>query len=413
MRRNFAILTALLTLPGIVCGDAVTDWNQAFLRAVQNETTPPCLASRNPAILHIAIYDAVNAVTRTHQPYCFKGQADGEVSLEAAASGAAHQVAIFLYPSRGADFDTLLTNSLRGVTNETSRAIGLQLGRQAADAILALRSDDGASTTVAYIPSNTPGRWRRTPPFFRPPELPQWRLLKPFAMTNTAQFRPAPPPALDSPRYAEELNEVKRLGGLSRTERTAEQTQIAHFWSDFSYTVTPPGHWNDIARDITSKRKPSLVETARLFALLNIATADSAILCWDAKYEYDFWRPVTAISRADEDGNAATVAVMDWLPLLPTPAHPEYPSGHSTFSGAAAAVLTSVIGSEDVSFSVGCDALPGVNRSYENLWTCAKEISMSRIYGGIHFLSAGANGLKAGRLTGEFVVGSHLQPLPP
>lgn len=385
----------------------VTEWNEVFLQAVRNETTPPCLASRNLAILHIAIYDAANAVTRTHQPYCFKAQVDGKASPEAAASAAAHQVAITLYPSRRADFDALLTKTLAVITNEPSRTSGVQLGRRAADALLTLRRDDGATTTVPYIPSDEPGRWRRTPPFYRPPELPQWRSLKPFAMTNGAQFRP-PPPALDSVRYAEDVNEVKRLGGRSSPIRTPEQTQIARFWSDFSYTVTPPGHWNDIARSIVRERKLSLAENARLFALLNMAMADSAIACWDAKYAYDYWRPVTAIQQAQKDGNAATDPDPGWQPLLPTPAHPEYPSGHSTFSGAAATVLARVFGSDRVSFGVGCDALPGVTRRYRSFWTCAEEIGRSRIYAGIHFDSACREGLSAGRVLAEHAMKNYM-----
>lgn len=402
-------MAALLpTFNPSVFADVVTDWNKVFLQAVRNETTPPCLASRNLAILQIAIYDAVNAVTRSYQPYCFKTQADGENSPEVAASAAAHQVAVSLFPSRQADFDALLRNTLAAITNEVAKANGVRLGKQAANAILALRRDDGAGTTVPYIPSDEPGRWRRTPPFFRPPELPQWRLLKPFAMTNHTQFRPPPPPALDSAGYAADVNEVKRLGGTDSTERTSEQALIAQFWSDFSYTATPPGHWNDIARAVTLSRKLALEDSARLFALLNIAMADSAIMCWDAKYAYDYWRPVTGIQQAARDGNAATEADADWTPLLPTPAHPEYPSGHSTFSGTAAAVLASYFGTDEVDFAVGCDLLPGVTRRFKSFQVAAEEIGQSRIYAGIHFQSACRNGLVAGRELGEYVASNRL-----
>ncbi len=410
-RAILAVLFVLLGLPGNIQGDVVTDWNEVFLRAIQNETTHPCLASRNLAILHIAIFDAVNAVGQTHQPYCFNAQGVAGASVEGAAATSAHRVAVQLYPSLRADFDALLTKSLVGITNELARTHGIRLGQQAAEAILTIRRDDGASTTVPYIPSDEPGRWRRTPPLLRPPELPQWRFVTPFAMTNITRFRPAGPPALDSAIYAKDVNQVKVIGAMNSTNRTQEQTQIARFWSDFSYTVTPPGHWNDIARSIVRNRKLSLEENARVFALLNIAMADAAIVCWDAKYQYDFWRPVTAIQQGDRDGNPDTDADRQWESLLPTPPFPEYPSGHSTFSGTAAAVLAQVFGSDHVSFTVGCDALPEVMRSYESLSACAEEIGMSRIYGGIHFHSADMDGRKAGAALGKYVATTQLLPV--
>ncbi len=357
--RNLALLTMLQGLPAMLWANTVADWNEAFLCAVRTETTPPCLASRNLAILHIAIYDAVNAIKPGHQSYCFKERAENGTSPEAAASGAAHEVAISLYPSSRADFDTVLTNSLVSVTNATAKTNGLRLGRAAAKAILAMRRNDGASTTVPYLPSNEPGRWRRTPPLYRPPELPQWRFLKPFAMTSAAQFRPPGPPALAGTRYAADVNEVERMGVKASKTRTADQTEIARFWSDFSYTVTTPGHWNDIARIIARQRNMSIEAEARLFALLNIALADAAIVCWDGKYAFDFWRPITAISHADSDDNPDTAPDPGWDSLIVTPPFPEYPSGHSVFSGAAATVLAEVLGADKVSFTVGCDALPG------------------------------------------------------
>ena len=291
-----------------------------------------------------------------------------------------------------------------------ARTSGIVLGQQAADAILELRRDDGTSTTIPYIPSDEPGHWRRTPPFFRPPECPQWQFLKPFAITNATRFRPAGPPQLDSARYAQDVEEVRRLGGKNSTNRTSEQSLIARFWSDFSYTVTPPGHWNDIARSIMLQRKDSLAENARAFALLNIAMADAGIVCWDTKYAFDFWRPVTAIHEADRDGSPETKPDPQWESFLPSPAFPEYTSGHSTFSGAAATVLAHIYGSDKVSFTVGCDALPGVMRSYESLWTCAEEIGQSRIYAGIHFPSSCKNGLLSGRSLAEYVFKNCLLP---
>ena len=273
------------------------------------------------------------------------------------------------------------------------------------------RGSDGSGTTVPYVPSTAPGAWRRTPPFFRPPELPQWPYVEPFALTNGAQFRPPGPPSLNSSQYAAEVNQVKALGGINSTNRTAEQTLIARFWSDFSYTVTPPGHWNQIAQNVMTNRPTTLVESARLFALLNIAMADAGIVVWDSKYIYNFWRPVTAIQRADTDGNPDTEADPDWLPLLNTPPFPEYVSGHSAFSSAAATVLAAFYGSDNVPFTVGSDSVPGVLRSYQSFAAAAEEIALSRIYGGIHFLSADVEGLEAGRHVGDYVFGHFLRRL--
>jgi membrane-associated phospholipid phosphatase len=193
--------------------------------------------------------------------------------------------------------------------------------------------------------------------------------------------------------------------------RTAEQELIAYFWADFTYTVTPPGHWNQIARSAASSLGLSLAQKARLFALLNIALADAAIAVWDAKYAFNFWRPVTAIQQADLDDNPETVADPGWAPLLNTPSFPEYVSGHSAFSSAAAAVLTRVLGTDHVSFTVISDSVPGVIRSYSSFAATADEIGMSRIYGGIHFLSGDLDGLSLGRAVGDYVNDHFLLPL--
>jgi membrane-associated phospholipid phosphatase len=200
------------------------------------------------------------------------------------------------------------------------------------------------------------------------------------------------------------VNLLKRIGAAKSPERTSEQTEIAKFWSDFSYTVTPPGHWNQIAQEVTSVKDFSVREKVRLFAMLNITLSDVAIACWDSKYVFNFWRPVTAIRAADTDLNDGTEAVNDWMPLLNTPAFPEYVSGHSAFSAAGAVVLAKFNGSDAVNFSVPSDSLPGKRRSYQSLWKCAEEVSQSRLYGGIHFPSALEGGLTMGRQIAEHVL---------
>lgn len=228
-----------------------------------------------------------------------------------------------LYPAQTATFDTQLALSLAEVADGQSENDGVALGQYVADQILAWRSTDGSSNVVSYTPGSEPGDWQPTPPGFVPGLLPQWPDVTPFAIASGDQFRPGGPPALDSAEYATELNQVKELGSINSTTRTADQTEIARFWADGAGTFTPPGHWNQIAELVALAQGNTLSENARLFALLNIAEADAAIVAWDAKYEYDFWRPVTAIRQADTDGNPDTIGDPNWEPLLVTPPFPE------------------------------------------------------------------------------------------
>ncbi len=376
--------------------DLVLDWNATLLNAVATDKTAPPLAARNMAMVHGAIY-AANYVIDQIDTVGLEG-----VSRKAALAAAAHRVLFNLYPTQTATFDTQLVSSLAKVPDGQSENVGLALGQFVAYQVLAWRSMDGLNNVVSYTPGTEPGDWQPTPPDFLPALLPQWRDGMPFVITSGSQFRPAGPPALDSAEYAAEFNQVKALGRLNSTTRTAEQTEIAQFWADGAGTFTPPGHWNLIAERVALAQQNTLSENARLFALLNIAEADAGIVAWDAKYEYNFWRPVTAIRRADTDGNLGTVANPTWTPLLGTPPFPEYTSGHSTFSGAADAVLTSFFG--DLSFTSTSVGLPGVVRAFDSFTEAADEAGISRIYGGIHFQSANEDGLASGRALGNYVI---------
>ena len=367
-----AFLTLAFFAAHAAAQNAVLDWNAATLSALKKDASAPLLVARALAILHIAQRDAV------------AGEQTPEAA-SAAAAAAGYTVATSLLPNHTATFDKLRAPA------SSAAARGEAIARR----VLESRTDDGSAMQISYVPRTEPGQWRRTPPFFRLPELPQWaRKVRPFALERADQFRPSGPPALTSAEWAKALDEVKALGAKDSKTRTAEQTAIARFWSDFSYTETPPGHWNSIARNLAAKL--SLAESARLFATLNIALTDAGIACWDAKYHYNFWRPVTAIPRAAEDGNDATLPDEKWLPLLATPAHPEYPSGHSTFSGAAIVVLAKAFGANDITFVVRSDALSDVTRKFSNLRECAEECGTSRVYGGIHYRFSCEDGLKLG-----------------
>ena len=256
---------------------------------------------------------------------------------------------------------------------------------------------------VVDSPGSGPGTWRPTPPRLDAPLLPQWATVRPFVLASPRQFRPPGPPGLGSRAWADAYDEVKAIGRADGASRTAEQTQIARLWADGMGTYTPPGHWNQIAAQVAQDAGNGLTANARLFAALNLALADAAIACWDAKYAYRFWRPVTAIGAADTDGHPDTEADPSWAPLLTTPNFPEYISGHSTFSGAAEVVLSSFFG-PDVAFSTSSAGLPGVTRSYTSFGAAAEEAALSRLYAGIHFRFSNQDGLATGRAVARHVL---------
>ena len=298
-------------------------------------------------------------------------------------------------------------STLAKIPDGKAKTDGIALGQEVADQIISWRSTDGADKTVTYQGKTDPGSWIPTPAAFGTPLLPQWPDVTPFAMTSASQFRPPGPPALDSAKYAEEVNLVKEIGKIDSLTRTPDQSAIAKFWANGAGTFTPPGHWNQIAQEASALAGTSLEDSARLFALLNIASADAAISCWDAKYDYDLWRPMTAIVQADRDNNPNTTVDPQWMPLITNPPFPEYTSGHSTFSGAADAVMNSVLGS-DFGFADRGDNSINSLRTYQNFSEAADESGMSRLYGGIHFMSSNMDGLSSGRSLGNYVVQNFL-----
>jgi len=405
-------VAVLFLLSAVTRGDLVTEWNSAALEVIRLARTAPPPASRNLAILHVAIYDAVNGIRRTNEPYFVHDKAPGAASVEVAASAAARRVLGSLYPAQAAAFDALYEELVSGIPSGPSVAFGVRWGEAVAEAILAWRAADHSADVVPYIPGSGAGAWAPTAPAFAASLFPQWPVVTPFAMESPAQFRPPAPPALNSQEWADEYNLTKELGSATSATRTLEETEIARFWADGAGTVTPPGHWNVIAQDVSTQQGLTLEENARLFALLNIAEADAAIVSWDCKYTFHFWRPITAIRNGDLDPREDTVKEAEWTPLLVTPPFPEYTSGHSTFSAAGAAVLAAFFGTDDVAFTTFSEDLPGVSRSFSSFSDAALEAGMSRIYGGIHFLSANRAGLSSGGSLGAFVAETFLRDRP-
>jgi hypothetical protein len=307
-----------------------------------------------------------------------------------------------LFPASASSFDGLHAAILAGIPDSPDKRAGIVWGESVATQILAVRANDGSNAVVQAPGGSGPGVWVPTPPAFLPYLLPQWGFVVPFAMTSSSQFRPPGPPSLDSQQYAADYEEVKQLGPLVGSTRTPDQSEIALFWADGARTETPPGHWNSIAQIIADAQGNTLEENARLFALLNIAMADAAICAWDAKYPFDFWRPVTAIAFAEPQ--------LNWMSFIVTPPFPDYTSGHSMFSAAAATVLPLFYGTEDLTFTTGSDFLPGVFRSFSTCFDAADEAALSRIYAGIHFRTASEDGLQAGISIGQWTFDHYLLP---
>ncbi len=399
--------------------DAVITWNQIMLNAIATTKTAPPVAARAMAMVETAVFDAVNNIVQKYQPYSITATAPIPANLaataiqaESAAVEAAYTVLSNLFVSQKTTLDAAHTSSLAAIVDGQAKADGIAFGKSIADKVILSRADDGSATEVVYTPGPNPGDWQPTAVVTNPDGttsptpavLPQWGNVKTFGLSpaDMANNRPTPPVALTSEQYAVEFNQVKDLGAINSTTRTAEQTEIAKFWADGAGTFTPPGHWNQIAQDVARDNFNSLVDNARLFAALDVAQADAAICCWDAKYTYNLWRPITAIRKADTDGNANTTVDTSWTSLIPTPNFPAYTSGHSTFSSAAAAVLTSLYGN-NYKFSTTTPGLPGVIRSFTSFNQAAEEAGMSRIYGGIHFMSDNTAGLAAGKKIGSHI----------
>ncbi len=386
----------------LMAADMVLEWNAVAVEATRVAKLSPPPQTRALAMVQGAVYDAVNGIARTHERYLVPSVVPRSTSRPAAASATAHRALVNLFPASSSSFDALHASILAGIPDGPEKRVGIIWGEFVANVILAVRANDGSNAIVPPPGGSGPGVWVPTPPAFLPYLLPQWGFVRPFAMNGSSQFRPAGPPSLDSQRYLADYDEVKQLGAAVGSTRTEEQTEIALFWADGAGTETPPGHWNGIAQIIAAARGNALEENARLFALLNIAMADAAICAWDAKYAFDFWRPVTAIAFLEPE--------LNWMSFIVTPPFPDYTSGHSTFSAAAATVLPLFYGTEDLPFTTGSDFLPGVYRSFSTCFDAADEAALSRIYGGIHFRSASEDGLQAGTNIGEWTVSHYLLP---
>ena len=386
----------------------VTDWNETAEVVIRASSPSPPIQIRALAIVNAAIYDAVNGITRTYQPYFVIDAAPPGARKEAAAAQAAFTALLGLFPGQAGLLEEKLAESLARIPGDRrgshSIARGRAWGEQVAQAVLAWRATDGLSTVVPpYFGGFAPGQWRSIPDGTVPGALPQYAMLVPFTMSNSSQFRPGPPPALDSPQYAADVNEVKAIGRVDSAIRTETQTQLSLLWA-----ATSPLEENAVARSVAPRRY-ALVDTARFFALINFAACDGMIAGFDAKYHYGFWRPFHAIRLADTDGNPATEPDPSWTSLIPAPNHPEYISTHSTVTGATMRVLALLLGNQ-TPFTLSSPALPGVTVTYQSFSDAAVEVGLSRIWGGIHFRTACEVGRTVGESIADQAVTNYLLP---
>jgi len=434
---NRRAIVVCLTLCVVVGGtraataDDVTRWNKvatdAALACGITPTLNPLHESRMYAMVHLAVHDALNAIDRRSRPYILDTQVDSGASTEAAVAAAARNVMIVLLNQVPFPFDCSVavpiveaayTTALNSIPNSSAKSDGLAVGQAAAAAILGLRADDGSDTPLFdfnYPQGTEPGEYRFTPGFdfvFAP----GWADVTPFVLQHSSQFRPGQPPyPIKSRKYAADYNEVKALGSITGSTRTADETEIALFWVESS-----PLQWNRIARTVSLSQGLDLWENARLFSLLNMALSDGYIGSFEAKNYYNFWRPVTAIQDGDVDGNPNTVGDPSWMPLVPTPPITDYDSGHSVEGGAASEVLREFFGTDEITFSTCSLTLPAgstcndptpVLRTFTSFSQAAEENGGSRILVGFHFRHAVEEGIKHGGKIGKRTIKLFLRPV--
>ena len=395
-----ACVAAIVTMPASAAAqNAVFEWNDVAARLIVVGSQAPVQQTRLMAIVHVAMHDAVSGITGEYEQYVTAAPPPGAVSPEAAAIGAAYRALLGTVGS-----SDLLTTSYaqalaaRGLS-PTDPSVAF--GEAAANRILALRQNDGASVAAyAFVPSGAgqPGVW--VPLAGQTSLLPGWGRVAPFVLRSASQFRPDPPPALDSEQYARDYNEVLLIGATGSATRTVEQSQIAQFWR-----ASPTALWNPLLRQALVARGDDLSSVARVMALFYLAASDASVACWEAKYQYNFWRPQAAISRGDDDGNAATIGDPSWRPLIMTPPHPDYVSGHTANSGAMAFVLRSMFGDNPgYQIEATSSTAPGVVRRWQTFSEGIDEVIDARVYSGIHFRTADVVGARLGRQVAQFVL---------
>jgi hypothetical protein len=405
-RVPFILLLGLLGTPfGTASANVITDWDEIGVKTIQPVGSPPPinpgLLFRAIAMMHVAMFDAVNAVDPRYEFYKVQIAAEIDTSCDAAAaSAAAHVLSGVL---SGSDVEATLASYLATIPNSDAKARGVKLGEAVAAKVLMLRADDGSKTPNAYRPPTQPG-------VYIPAVMTigwESQFMTPFAMTSPSQFRPRPPPDLKSEQWAKDYNEIKDLGEKHSAKRTARNTEDARFW-----LTTGPLSTHSLERQIVLDENLSLVDSARFMAMLSVTEADAIQAVYDAKYFYQFWRPITAIRNGDLDGNPDTVRDATWEPIDVTPAHPEYPCAHCIVSSAVASAVQAMTGTSDIrEVTIAMPSAPGITHRFTSLKAFTDEVANARIYAGFHYRNSTVVGQEMGRQIGAYAVKAILQPL--
>ena len=402
--KRLLVVSSVLCLGTIAArADVVTDWNDKAVAFAVNRDMGPPPAERIMAMAHLAMFDAVNSIERKYRPYLVQLTVTPTASKEAAAAAAAGTVLASVDPRGPAEMKAALEAYLAAIPDSADKAEGIKLGEAVAAKILEARANDGAKR-AGHLPA-TDHAGRLCP--HRSPAAPQWPGVKPFALTSASQFRPAPPIALDSEEWAADYNEIKDVGGRNSTKRSARQTEDARFW-----LAVDGRSYYPVITGIVAAKKPSVIDSARLFALGAVARADTLIAVFDAKYQYEFWRPVTAIRNGDLDDNAATERDAAWQPIGPTPMHPEYPCAHCISSAGLAGMVQTVFGTAEMpEVSMESPTLPGVVHRWTDVRAFTDECSQARILAGFHYRFSVKVGQDMGYKIGEYVAKNIMQPV--
>jgi len=394
-----AVATSLLACT-TARADAVCDWNTKVGEIIVSEKMGPPPANRTMAIVDTAVYEAVNAITKRYPAGTLKLEAAPGTSVDAAIAAANRTTLSKLLPSQQVAIDFAYQAALSKIADGAAKNSGIAVGEQAAAAVLVARADDGAVAVETYRPQTSTGVYVPTVL----PAAPHWPQRKPWLMSNPAQFRPGPPPALTSPLWARDFNEVKALGGKSSSRRTAEQTQIASFWE-----ATLPPVYTGIVLSVAEAPGREITQNARLFAAVAQAADDALVAVFDAKYHYNFWRPVTAIRNGDLDGNDATERDASWTPFIETPLHPEYPCAHCTVAGAVGTVVQAEIGTGSLpALATTSYLIKGPARKWAKIDEFMQEVANARIYDGVHFRNSTEVGTAMGKQVGALAVAKFL-----
>ena len=384
--------------------DVITDWNattQTVLVAKGHQGPP------GYAFVHVPMYDAVNAIDGRYTVFAVRPMSAARwASKEAAAATAAYRVLLGAYPDQQtAVLDPAYAASLAAIPDGPAKTKGIEIGAEVAAAWLVLRAGDGREAAVPYVfEAPAPGVYQRTPPAFPNAVAPWLAVMRPFAMTSPSQFRAYGPPDLTSERYAQDVALTQALGSATSTERSAEETEIARF-----YTESPTTYFSHNLREFAATKNLGVSGNARLFAQVFVTTADSMIACWDSKYYFNFWRPVTAITTDLDDGNPATTRDAAWTPLAPTPGHPEYPAGHGCVSTGWAEAVKHFFGTPHVKVTLTSSVAGSVPHVFYNTNGMIDEVIMARVFGGMHFQTSVEHGATIGRKVGRLVASNHFR----